>query len=181
LSDALFGFCQFEFPWLLGPAPGRYMLREQTGEAPGHVLVVAELGAPRRRRLGDRRSQRAEPGTDPEPVATGRATVVDTQPLVDESDGARWLARSDLGALADAAIVRLGGAVHAHRLVTADPAVPTVTRRSALVTRVGFGPGEQVADGRWDAGPYRPPRAVQAPRPWDHGRAGTPGRPFGRP
>ncbi|MDQ3609941.1 MAG: hypothetical protein M3459_13755 [Actinomycetota bacterium] len=160
MSDALFGFCQFEFPWLLGPAPGRYVLRDQMGEAPGHVLVVAELGVPQRRRLGARRPQRAEPEPDPEPVATGRATVVDTRPLADEDHAARWLAGADLGALADAAIVRLGGAVHAHRLATADPAVPTVTRRSALVTRVGFGPGEQVADGRWTQA-----RTVPLPRP----------------
>jgi len=100
LSDALFGFCQFEFPWLLGPAPGRYVLRGRMGEAPGHVLVVAELGAPRRRGLGARRPQQAEPEPAPEPVATGRATVVDTQPLYDEDAAARWLAGSDLGALA---------------------------------------------------------------------------------
>ncbi|MDQ3770362.1 MAG: hypothetical protein M3370_12930, partial [Actinomycetota bacterium] len=124
MSDALFGFCQFEFPWLLGPVPGRYVLREQMGEAPAHVLVVTELGAPRRRRLRGHRPRRAEPEPDPEPVATGRATVVDTQPLGDEGEAARWLAGSDLGELADVAIVRLGGAVHAHRLATADPAVP---------------------------------------------------------
>ncbi|MBA2262081.1 MAG: hypothetical protein H0W03_05375 [Solirubrobacterales bacterium] len=157
MSDALFGFCQFEFPWLLGPAPGRYVLREQMGEAPGHVLVVAELGAPQRRRLRGRRPRRAGPEPDPEPVATGRATVVDAQPLGHDGDAARWLAGSDLGELADAAIVRLGGAVHAHRLATADPAVPMVTRRSALVTRVGFGPGEEVADGHWTEARTVPP------------------------
>lgn len=157
MSDALFGFCQFEFPWLLGPAPGRYVLREQMGEAPGHVLVVAELGAPQRRRLRRRRPRRTGPEPDPEPVATGRATVVDAQSLGDDGDAARWLAGSDLEELADAAIVRLGGAVHAHRLAAADPAVPMVTRRSALVTRVGFGPGEEVADGRWTEARTVPP------------------------
>lgn len=149
MSDALFGFCQFEFPWLLGPAPGRYLLRDHTGEAPGHVLVLAELGAPQRHRLRGRRPRRAEPQPAPEPVATGRATLVDTNPLGDQDDAVRWLAGADLEEVVDAAIVRLEAAVHAHRLATADTAIPTVTRRNALVTRVGFGLGEQVADGRW--------------------------------
>ena len=165
MSDALFGFCQFEFPWLLGPAPGRYVLRERMGEAPGHVLVVAELSAPSDRRLQGRRPRRAQREPAPEPVATGRATVVDAQPLGDEGEAARWLAGSDLGKLADAAIARLEGAVHAHRLTTADPTVPTVTRRGALVTRVGFGPGEEVADGRWTEA-----RTVPRPRPRRRGR-----------
>lgn len=160
MSDALFGFCQFEFPWLLGPAPGRYLVREQMGEAPGHVLVVAELRAPSDRRLRGRRPRRAGREPPPEPVATARATVVDAHPLGDEGDAARWLAGSDLGEVADAAILRLGAAVHAHRLAAADPAVPMVTRRSALVTRVGFGPGEEVADGRWTEA-----RTVPLPRP----------------
>jgi len=38
-----------------------------------------------------------------------------------------------------------------------------VTRRSALVTRVGFGPGEQVADGRWTQA-----LTVPLPRPGRH-------------
>lgn len=160
MSDALFGFCQFEFPWLLGPTPGRYVLREQVGEAPGQVLVVAELGAPQRHRLRRRRPLWARPEPAPEPVATGRATVVDAQPLGDKNDAVRWLAGSDLAAVADAAIVRLAAAVHAHRLATADPAVPMVTRRGALVTRVGFGPGEEVAEGRWTQA-----RTLPLPRP----------------
>ena len=166
MSDALFAFCQFEFPLLLGPAPSRYVLRDQMGEAPGHVLVVAELSAPSDRRLRGRRPRRAEPEPAPEPVATGRATVVDAQPLGDEGDAVRWLAGSDLGEVADAAIVRVAGAVHLHRLVTADPAVPAVTRRGALVTRVGFGPGEEVAEGRWTEA-----RTVPLPRPRRRGRS----------
>ena len=39
-----FRFVQFEFPWALGPEPGRYTIREQLGEPPAHVLVLAELG-----------------------------------------------------------------------------------------------------------------------------------------
>ena len=35
------------------------------------------------------------------------------------------------------------------RLVTADPYLPPLTRHQALVARIGFGVGEEVADGLW--------------------------------
>ena len=40
-------------------------------------------------------------------------------------------------------------ALHAFRLVTADQSVHVVDRRQLLVARVGYGAGEQVADGLW--------------------------------
>ena len=43
----------------------------------------------------------------------------------------------------------LNRALHAFRLVTANPYVNAVARDQALVARVGFGAGEQVADGLW--------------------------------
>ena len=43
----------------------------------------------------------------------------------------------------------LNRALHAFRLVTADPYVNTVAKHHALVARLGFGAGEQVADGLW--------------------------------
>jgi hypothetical protein len=39
--------------------------------------------------------------------------------------------------------------LHAHRIAAADPHVHAVSRGQALVARVGFGSGEEVADGRW--------------------------------
>ena len=41
-------------PWALGPPDGRYLLRaprRSPGAPPTHVLVIATLGAPERRRL----------------------------------------------------------------------------------------------------------------------------------
>jgi hypothetical protein len=43
----------------------------------------------------------------------------------------------------------LNRALHSWRLASADPHVHPVERRQALVARVGFGAGEQVADGQW--------------------------------
>jgi len=158
-----FRFVQFEFPWALGPEPGRYTIREQLGEAPAHVLVVAVLGAPERRllarrRRGRRRAAVAAPQPVPEPVLTSRATLVDTAGLQGYEAAAAWLAGADLGALAGAALARLNRVLHAHRIAAADPYAREVARAQALVVRVGFGSGERVADGRWD-------RARELPRP----------------
>ena len=55
----------------------------------------------------------------------------------------------------------LNQALHAHRMAAADPYASEVARAAALVTRVGYGTGEQVADGRWSGGSRA--RAADAP------------------
>jgi hypothetical protein len=129
------------------------------------VLVVATLGAPERRRLLSKRKRDAPAEPDPTAVTTGRATVIDVgEPLADESAARAWLDRAGEAELA-AALAVLNRALHAFRLVTADPYLYPVGRRQALVARVGFGAGEQVADGLWTdarelvADPRRQPRA----------------------
>jgi hypothetical protein len=128
------------------------------------VLVLATLGAPERRRLA-RRKRDAPPEPEPTPVATGRATIVDVgEPLGGEADARRWLASAGERDL-EAGLAVLNRALHVFRLVTADPYLNPVGRRHALVARVGFGAGEQVADGLWsdarelDADPRWQPRA----------------------
>jgi hypothetical protein len=43
----------------------------------------------------------------------------------------------------------LARALHAYRLASADPYLRPAGRGDALVARIGFGAGEEVADGRW--------------------------------
>ena len=43
----LFVFLQLEFPWALGPADGRYLLRDGPGGEPERVVVVETLRAGR--------------------------------------------------------------------------------------------------------------------------------------
>jgi hypothetical protein len=145
----LFRFVQLEVPWPLGPADGRYVVRPHAGEEPEHVLVLATLGAPQRRLLSGRRERRAAPEPPPAPVATGRATVVPAAPLADDAEARAWLRDADREAEVAAALAVLERALHAHRVAAADPAARAVTRGDALVVRLGFGEGEQVADGRW--------------------------------
>ena len=156
---------QFEFPWALGPEPGRYPIREQLGEPPAQVLVVTVLGAPERRLLPRRRrAVAAPPDPPPEPVLTTRATLIDTTSLDGYEAAAGWLAAADLDALAEAALVRLNRVLHAHRIAAADPYVREVARAQALVVRVGFGNGERVVDGHWDRARELPRAGRRSPR-----------------
>jgi hypothetical protein len=117
---------------------------------PAHVLVLGTLGASeRRRRLVQRRQRQAEVEPEPSPVTTGRATIIDVgDPLDDAASARRWLERAGEEHLA-ADIAVLNRALHAYRLVTADPHLHAIGRDQALVARIGFGAGEQVADGLW--------------------------------
>jgi hypothetical protein len=114
------------------------------------VLVLATLGASERRRRPSQRKRRpAAPEPDPTLVATGRATIIDVgAPFVEEHQARAWLARAGEDDL-DAGIEVLNRALHAFRVVTANAYLNAVSREQALVARIGFGVGEQVADGQW--------------------------------
>jgi len=152
-SPGLFRFVQVELPWALGPPDGRYLVRAQDAPqaAPTHVLVFVTLGAPERRRLAGRRRQcDAEPEPEPTAVATGRATVIDAGAPLEESQARAWLTGAGEDDL-EAGVAVLNRALHAFRVITADPYVQPVGRAQALVARLGFGAGEEVAEGRWGA------------------------------
>jgi hypothetical protein len=75
--------------------------------------------------------------------------VIPASPLEGDDAAAKWLSGADLEAEADAALRVLNVALHAHRVAVADAAVQEIAREDALVVRVGYGAGEQVAEGRW--------------------------------
>jgi hypothetical protein len=151
-TPPLFRFVQLELPWALGPPDGRYLLRPpgQPEAAASHVIVLATLGAPERRRMASlRRARDAPPEPPPAPVTTGRATVIEVgSPLPGPAEAEAWLATAGEPEL-DRGLEVLNRALHAFRLVSADPHQHTVARAQTLVARVGFGAGEQVADGLW--------------------------------
>ena len=106
--SSLFVFIQFEFPWALGPADGRYLLRAGPGAEPERVVVLGTLGAGRARarasaagatRAAGRarwRQRGARPATpEPAPVATTRATIIDPVSLSAESQARAWLDELD--------------------------------------------------------------------------------------
>ena len=132
--------------------------------------MLATLGASQRRLIGGRRPTPAGPEPDPEPVTTSRVTLIAAQPLPSADEARRWLAAADGEAEAARALAVLNGMLRAHRVASADPHVREVGRDQLLVARVGFGEGEQVAEGRWT-------QALELPRPRDRPRRGAALRP----
>jgi hypothetical protein len=133
------------------------------------VLVISTLGAPERRRLG-RRKPKTVTSAEPEPVPTSRATIVRATPFASTDEAAGWLSELDLDAELDAAVTVLNRALHAHRVAAADPYVTEVSPARAVVARVGYGSGAEVADGRFGearelpaSGHGRPRRSMEAP------------------
>jgi hypothetical protein len=143
-----------ELPWALGPPAGRYLLRAPDAARdapPTHVLVIATLGATERRHLVSRRGRKKNAEVEPEPssVTTGRATVIDVgHPFADEAQAADWLRTAGEHEL-DEDLAVLNRALHMFRLATTDPYLRPVARHQALVARIGYGAGDQVADGLW--------------------------------
>jgi hypothetical protein len=155
-----FRFVQFEFPFVLGPAPGRYVIRDHADEAALRVLVVAGLGAPERRLLGRRRARAVAPEPAAAPVPTTRVTVIRGHP-VDDAGAAEWL--REPGGHVDPELAVLNRVLHLHRIAAADPTVRPVAAAGATAVRVGHGLGEEVAGGRWTEAVTPPPPGA-APR-----------------
>jgi hypothetical protein len=165
---------QFEFGFLLGPPDGRYLTRLRPGGPTEAVLVLATLGSPERRRLA-RRRVRAVEAADPEPVPTSRATVVRPEPFLSLVPASAWLEtlrRDERAALVqrDAAIRVINRALRAQRAAAADPYAADVSAERSLVTRIGYGLGEALAEGRFaealelrPAASRRVKRSLEAP------------------
>jgi hypothetical protein len=156
MPERLFLFLQCEFPWALGPSDGRYLLRSEIDGEPERVIVLSTLGAgraergsgPLRRRAASRkRSVPSQP--EPTPVAIARATIVDPVSLSAERQARAWLADLDAEREVTAGFVVLNRVLHAQRIAAADPYAREVSPAQALTIRVGWGEGEQVAEGRW--------------------------------
>jgi hypothetical protein len=148
-------------------------VRPDPEDEPSHVVVLGTQGTQRRSRLKRRKTRPAEPEPEPTPVPITRATVIDVAGSFDDADAAHaWLGRGaeDADAEAGRALEILNRVLHAQRAASADPYLRDVAAEQALVARLGYGAGEQVADGRWkeavelDLEPRRPKR-IAALRP----------------
>ena len=142
---------QWEFPGPLGPGDGRYVLRPTPGEGPEQVLVIRAAESPRSGRRG-RRARGAPPEPPLSEVPVTRATVIGATPFAGPDEADAWLAEAAGPRAAETvagALSALNLALHGHRVAAADPHVSELPADRALVTRVGYGSGEQVAEGRW--------------------------------
>jgi len=141
------------------------VVRRYAGDEAQQVVVIGGLDAPRRARFGGRRPRDADPA--PSSVEITRATVIAAGSLDGEARAQAWLkdacGRAAEETVADALAV-LNRTLHARRVAAADPYAGEVARRHALVTRVGYGTGEEVAEGRWTAARELPPEEPKIAR-----------------
>jgi len=89
-----------------------------------------------------------------------RVTVIDVGAPLGADAAAAWLRGAGEAEL-DEGLAVLNAALYAYRIACADPLLASLERRQALAARVGYGAGEEVADGRWSDArelPWEPPR-----------------------
>lgn len=155
----LFGFVQFDFAGRLPLVDGRYLVGSGEGdELEGEwVLVLKTAGAaalPGRRRRRRARAAAADP--EPAPVAVTRVTAIRaSSPLANQADAARWLdeaceAEDTIEVLSDEAIAPLNRALHAHSVASEDPRGRELAPGGAERVLIGYGSGEETADGRFN-------------------------------
>lgn len=146
----LFGFAQFDFAGRLAVTDGRYVLRDGDRE---RVLVVETLGAPPP--TGRRRRKPRETRADdlPTELPLTRITAVRAfEPLADEGSAESWLEATGgneeaVDRLLEDGLADLNLALHTQAVAAADPHPQAVAAGKAVSVRIGFGSGEQLADG----------------------------------
>ena len=144
---------QLDFAGTLPPTDGRYLARSgDTGEEES-VLVLRTVGAPPA--LGRRRRRRRGVDPEPEPLPLTRITAIRAfAPFASEEEAARWLdeaceAEDTVEVLVDEAIGLLNRALHAQAVAAGDPATGEVSAAGAERVLIGYGSGEETAEGRY--------------------------------
>ncbi|HEX8103592.1 MAG TPA: hypothetical protein VF533_13335 [Solirubrobacteraceae bacterium] len=164
----MFRFVQWELAGSVGPVSGRYVVRPHAGEGAEHVLVIAAGSGSAPARRGRRWGRESDAAGAPAAVPLTRATVIEAEPEPDLDRAQAWLetaAGEGAEATVAAALAVLNRAVRGHRIAAADPYVAEVAPWRALVTRVGYGTGDEVADARWtEARELQPPPVTRAER-----------------
>ena len=154
-AHSLFGFAQFEFAGTLAVADGRYVVRDGEEE---RVLVIQTLGAPPPPRRRRRRPREAEPDREPAALPVTRVTVVRAfAPFGNEDKAKVWLKEAgadeeEVDRLVGEGIGVLNRALHAHAVASGDPHAQAMTPARAIVVRIGYGSGAEVAEGAFSAG-----------------------------
>lgn len=128
----LFVFVQFEFPWTLGPADGRYLLRTRPGSEPERVLVLQTI--------------------EVDGASGSRLTLIDPVSLPAEHQARAWLqdVEKDRRRAIEDALAVVNRVIYLHRIASADPYVHEVAATQARAIRAGWGGGEQLAAGRYE-------------------------------
>jgi hypothetical protein len=150
----LFGFAQFEFAGTLTVGDGRFLARDDGGE---RVLVIETLAAPPPARRRRRRPREAHADNLPAELPLTRITVVRAFEAFEDDDAAlAWLEAASsteetVDRLVEEGIDDLNAALHAHAVASGDPHPQAVSPGRAVTVRIGYGSGEDLADGIFTA------------------------------
>ena len=153
----LFGFAQFEFAGRLALADGRYLARDPLAGGAESVLVLNTLGAPRPTSRRRRRPRAAEVEAEQGALPLTRATAIRAFAPFDSVEAAElWLdqaseAEDTTDVLVSEGIALLNRALHAQAVAAADPQAQELTPERAVAVRIGYGTGEETADGLYSA------------------------------
>jgi len=162
----LFGFTQFEFAGPLALADGRYVVRDGERE---QVLVIETHGAPPPGRRRRRRARHAKPDEPVPELPLAVAMVVRAfEPFEREDAASAWLERStaenSVDKLVGEGIGVLNRALHANAVASGDPHGHSLVANHAVTIRIGYGSGEEVADGVFAAARLVDPGGSSASR-----------------
>jgi len=139
-------FVQLEFPWRLGPADGRYLVRSAPERDPDHIVALE--GTEREaRRAWIQWWQSPGPRTM---VRLSRVTVIDTRPKDAERANA-WLSEAEDGRASETvreAIAVVNRVLRAQRAAAVDPSVHDVRAEQTVRIMVGYGSPDAVSTGQ---------------------------------
>jgi hypothetical protein len=119
------------------------------------VLVVQTLAAPPRPGRRRRKPRDAEAATTPPEVPVARATAIRAfEPFDGTEEAATWLsgataAEESIDAVVATGIALVNDALHALAVATADPLPAAVSPERAVAVRLGYGSGEETAEGAY--------------------------------
>ena len=147
---------QFDFAGALPLADGRYLARAPEPGEEESVLVLQQTGAPRASGRRRRRSREVESGTEPAALTLTRATAIRAfVPFESAGEAARWLdeaceAEDTVDVLVGEGLALLNRALHAQAVAAANPnSQVELDAEGAERVLLGFGSGEEVAEGRF--------------------------------
>jgi hypothetical protein len=146
---------QFEFAGTLDVPDGRYLARTGGEDGVQTVLIVDTLGAPSPPSRRRRRPREAQPDAERTFLPLARATAVRAfEPFDSVENAARWLERSleaedTVDALVAEGIGLLNRALHIHAVASAHPHGQELSPQRAVLVRIGYGSGEELAAGRF--------------------------------
>ncbi len=119
--------------------------------------MVVTVGAPPAVRRRRRRPRRVEEKDGPSSLPLSRVTAIRAfAPFGDEGEAARWLdeateAEDTVDVLVADAVALLNRALHVQTVAAGDSRFQAVGAERAVAVRIGYGTGEETADGRFSA------------------------------